>query len=354
MSTVVAVDDARVELAIYERLLGGIEWPEGITFVGFDSALKALEWLAQHEADLLVIDYDMPEASGFDVLTRVRAGLRNRETPVLMITAVTAHDVRYRALDLGANDFLTKPIDRIEFIARVRNMLALSDSRRQLASRATWLASEVARATADIISRERETIHRLTRAAEFRDNETGAHIVRMGHFCAAIARKLGEPEDRCNMLLMAAPMHDVGKVATPDSILLKQGPLTKDEWEIMRQHTIYGYEILRGSDSELLQLGAEIALSHHERFDGSGYPNGLSAEAIPLSGRICAISDVFDALTSKRPYKNAWDYDASIDYVVKASGAHFDPEVVEAFQSIVPSLVALKERFADPTETVAQ
>ena len=348
MSTIVAVDDARVELAIYEHILSGLNWSGGVKYFSFESAPAGLDWLNRNDADLAIVDYDMPSASGFDVVEGMRASLRHRETPIVMITAITAHDIRYKALQLGANDFLTKPIDRVEFIARARNMLALSDGRKKLANRAAWLSEEVTRATADIVRRERETIHRLTRAAEFRDNETGAHIVRMGHFCAEIANELGADARRCDMLLMAAPMHDVGKVATPDSILLKPGPLTPDEWEIMKQHTIHGYEILRGSDSELLQLAGEIAVSHHEKFDGSGYPHGLSGDSIPMSGRICAISDVFDALTSKRPYKEEWPAEAAVDYIMDASGKHFDPKVVTAFRAAIPQIIALKKQFADP------
>jgi putative two-component system response regulator len=212
----------------------------------------------------------------------------------------------------------------------------------------------VQRATADIVAREKETINRLMRAAEFRDNETGMHIVRMGHFSAQIARALGLPESECEMLLMATPMHDIGKVATPDRILLKPGKLDAGEWEIMKQHTIAGYEILKDSQSELLQMAALIALSHHEKFDGSGYPNGVKGEDIPLCGRICAVSDVFDALTSERPYKHAWPVEEAIAEIDRLAGTHFDPELVGAFHATLPSILEIRERYQDESPDAAR
>jgi putative two-component system response regulator len=347
MTAILVVDDSDVERAIYVHILETLHLPGITTPVAFAESTKALAWSESNDFDLAIVDYNMPEINGLEVISALRVNPAHRETPIVMVTSATEHDVRYRALELGANDFVTKPIDRIEFIARVQNMLALSRSYRKLADRAASLSDEVARATAGIIRRERETVFRLTRAAEFRDNETGAHILRMGLFCAEIAVELGMSQDECDMMLMAAPMHDVGKVATPDAILLKPGQLSPEEWVIMRQHTLQGYEILKESESSLLQLAADIALSHHERFDGSGYPNGLVGEAIPLAGRICAVSDVFDALTSKRPYKDAWSIDQAVATVLAGSAKHFDPAVITAFRSALPRIVELKIRNAD-------
>jgi response regulator RpfG family c-di-GMP phosphodiesterase len=347
VTTILVVDDSDVERAIYVRILLTLHLPGTMIPIAFADPTKALTWSESNDFDLAIVDYSMPGINGLDFISALRGNPAHRDTPIVMVTSATEHDVRYRALALGANDFVTKPIDRIEFIARVQNMLALSRSYRKLADRAAWLSDEVARATAGIIRRERETVFRLTRAAEFRDNETGAHILRMGLFCAEIAAELGMHKDECDMILMAAPMHDVGKVATPDAILLKRGRLSPEEWVVMRQHTLQGYEILKESESSLLQLAAEIALSHHEKFDGSGYPGGLVGNAIPLSGRICAVSDVFDALTSQRPYKEAWSIDRAVNEIFAGSTKHFDPAVVSAFRSALPRIVDLKERNAD-------
>ena len=328
---VLMIDDNELNLTIYRSALRSVE---GVECVAFTSSSDALTWSANHETDVVLVDYDMPSPNGLEFIEAFRRQRNNEQAPIIMITALTERDIRYRALELGAADFLGKPVDIAEFRARMRNMLALADSRKKLANRARWLAAEVQRATADIVAREKETINRLMRAAEFRDNETGMHILCMGHFCAELGRAIDLPESECETLLMATPMHDIGKVATPDSILLKPGKLDADEWVIMKKHTIAGYEILKDSQSELLQMAAQIALSHHEKFDGSGYPYGLRGEDIPLCGRLCAVSDVFDALTSERPYKSAWPIERAIDEIDCAlqltfktvSLPHFNPE----------------------------
>jgi putative two-component system response regulator len=335
MSVVLTVDDAEVELAIYERLLRAVAWPDGIENVGFLNSAEALEWAASHDIDLAIADYTMQAPNGLEFIERIRATQRHRETPIIMITATMEHEVRYRALDLGANDFLTKPIDRIEFVVRVRNMLVASDAKKKLAGRGSF------------VPRERETIHRLTRAAEIGRGIPGMHVVRMGFFCAVLADALGIPAALSEMLSMAAPMHDIGKVATPSSILLKPGPLTPGEWELVKQHTIRGNDILGESDSEVLQLAAEIAVSHHERFDGSGYPHALAGEAIPIGGRICAVSDAFDALTSKRPYGDPWPVDRAVGHIATRAGSHFDPRVVAALHAVLPEMLEVRKRYAD-------
>lgn len=341
---VLMIDDNELNLAVYRNALKPVD---GVNCIEFTSSQAALEWSRRHEADVVLVDYDMPGQNGLEFIEHFRQLGGSAEIPIIMITGLSERDIRYRALDLGAADFLTKPVDIAEFRARIRNMLALSDGRKKLANRARWLASEVARATADIVAREKETINRLMRAAEFRDNETGMHIVRMGHFSAQIGRAYGLPENECETLLMATPMHDIGKVATPDRILLKPGKLDADEWEIMRQHTIAGYEILKESQSELLQTAAQIALTHHEKFDGSGYPYGTRGEEIPLCGRICAVSDVFDALTSERPYKHAWPVNEAIDEIDRLCGTHFDPDLVAAFHDALSAILEIKQQYRD-------
>jgi putative two-component system response regulator len=341
---ILMIDDNELNLTVYRNALRSIE---GAQCVGFTSSGEALKWSEHFAADVVLVDYDMPHPNGLEFIQAFRCNPRNADVPIIMITALAERDIRYRALELGAADFLGKPVDIPEFRARMRNMLALSEGQKRLANHARWLASEVQRATSDIVAREKETINRLMRAAEFRDNETGMHIVRMGHFSAEIGRAFRLPEPQCEMLLMATPMHDIGKVATPDRILLKPGKLDADEWEIMKQHTVAGYEILKDSESELLQMAAQIALSHHEKFDGSGYPYGLSGEEIPLCGRICAVSDVFDALLSERPYKQAWPLERAIEEVERLSESHFDPALVGAFHDALPRIIEIRERYRD-------
>lgn len=210
-------------------------------------------------------------------------------------------------------------------------MLALRQHQIALADRASWLAEEVKKATAEIKAREYDTIMRLSKAAEYRDPETGMHILRMANYSYLIGKKLGLPSDQLDLLFQAAPMHDIGKVGTPDHILLKPGRLDPDEMAVMRQHATIGYEILRGSSSPLLQMAAEIANTHHEKYDGTGYPNGVKGEEIALVGRIVAVADVFDALTSTRPYKPAWELDKAANFMREQRGLHFDPQCLDAF-----------------------
>jgi len=226
-------------------------------------------------------------------------------------------------------------------------MLSLRRNQKSLADRATWLAEKVAEATSAILDREREMITRLSRAAEFRDPETGAHIIRMAHYSRLIAEQIGLPKEDQDLILGAAPMHDVGKIAIPDHILLKPGRLVEDEMVIMKTHAEKGYEILRGSKSKMLDLASLIAWTHHEKVDGSGYPRGLKGEDIPLQGRIVAVADVFDALTSERPYKQAWELERAIQWLRDGEGQHFDPVCVEAFLARRRDFLEIKASFQD-------
>jgi putative two-component system response regulator len=341
---VLTVDDSDVNLAVYRGILAKIA---GVAVVSHTSPTEALAWAEGHSVDVAVVDYHMPELNGLAFIDRFRRIPVAEHALVMMITSDGEREIRHQALESGANDFLTKPIDRIEFNARIRNLLELAKSRRELSDRSKWLDTEIEKATSSIVSREIETIVRLTRAAEFRDDVTGMHVIRVGHMCAALARTIGLPDDECKMLLLAAPMHDIGKVATPDEILLKPGKLTPEEFEIMKQHTVAGYEILKGSESAMLRCAAEIALTHHERFDGLGYPRALRGSAIPLSGRLCSIVDVFDALTSKRPYKEAWSIEKALVAIDADSGTQFDPDVTEIFHKTLDDILAIKKEFAD-------
>ncbi|MES2153126.1 MAG: HD domain-containing phosphohydrolase [Pseudomonadota bacterium] len=342
---VVIVDDTHINLVLMSRLM---EKLENVSTVAFLSAQEALHWCQTNPYDLLVLDYMMPDLNGLDFMDRLGGDPRERP-PVLMVTASQDIEIRHRALESGANDFLIKPIDKVEFLARTRNMLELRRATVALQNRASWLASEVNKATAELRAREQETILLLCRASEYRDPETGAHIQRMAHYSCLIAAELGLSAEEQEFILNAAPMHDIGKVGTPDHILLKPGRLDADEMAIMRQHAVIGYNILKSSEARMLQLAAEIAFSHHERFDGAGYPQGLTGEAIPLVGRIVAVADVFDALTSVRPYKTAWTLEAARDYLQENSGSHFDPQCVDALLGCWPAVLEIRARFRDAT-----
>jgi len=341
---VLVLDDAQINVTLLCLLLKKIENCKSVSFTDPE---PALQWCAGNVPDLVMVDYMMPTMDGIEFIRRFRTMPGCHDIPVLMITANNELALRYQALDVGANDFLIKPIDKIEFLARTKNMLALRKSQRFLEDRAIWLDVEVKKATAEIRARERETIFRLSKAADSRDPETGAHILRMANYSRIIGEYLGLSEADQQLLLEAAPMHDIGKVGIPDNILLKPGKLTVDEFTIMKRHATLGYEILSGSSSDLLNAGAVIALAHHEKFDGSGYPNGLAGEEIPLFARIVAVADVFDALTSERPYKAAWEIDKALAFLHEGSGQHFDPRCIDAFVAGWDKILEIKNLYRE-------
>jgi putative two-component system response regulator len=344
MHTVVIIDDNDINLALIKALVMKLGDCRALPF---ESPHQALDWCRENAADLVIVDYMMPEMDGLQFIRAFR-GLPGRgDIPLLMITANDQKDVRYEALEGGANDFLTKPIDRIEFSARSRNMLALRTGQKFLADRAHHLAILVDEQTREVQEREKELVFRLSRAAEFRDPETGAHIQRMAHYSMLIATGLDLDAATRQLILEAAPMHDVGKIGIPDYILLKPGRLTPEEFELMKGHARMGHELLNGSASAVLQAGAEIAWTHHEKFDGSGYPRGLKGHDIPLLGRIVAVADVFDALTSERPYKRAWPLEDARGFLEAGKGRHFDPMCVDAFLAQWEQVIDIGRRFQD-------
>jgi putative two-component system response regulator len=355
MQHVLIIDDNATNLMLFKHLLSKL--PE-IEVTTFDDPLAAVEWCTEHTPDMVIVDYMMPVMDGLEFISTFRGLPGRHDIPLIMITADTESDVRHRALELGAHDFLTKPVDKTELTARARNLLALRRSQVQLANRAQWLAQEVKKATSEIRAREseirareKEVILRLSRAAEYRDPETGAHLLRMANYTRLIAANIGLPQQEQDLLLEAAPMHDMGKVGIADNILLKPGKLTPEEYEIMKTHAAIGYEILRDSVSPLLKTASILAWTHHEKFDGSGYPRGLQGEDIPLHGRIVAVADVFDALTSSRPYKLAWPLERAIEFLKEGRGTHFDPVCVDAFLSDMPAIMAIRDQYQDASET---
>jgi response regulator RpfG family c-di-GMP phosphodiesterase len=341
---VVIVDDTESDLRSYAELVRDLGGGEAQCF---SRTAEALAWVTGHDVDCLIIDYKKPDPDGLTLIELVR-GLPDKENvPILLVTVDRAQHVRRAALDLGVNDFLTKPIDFAEFAARLRNMLALRQTQRQLGETATWLAEQVKAATAELVARERETILTLSVAAERADPETPAHVARVARYCESIARTMGVPKAQQELLLATAPLHDIGKIGIPDAILTKTGKLTAEEFAVMKRHTIIGYDILKQGRSATMQMAAQIALNHHERWDGSGYPHGLRGDQIPLVARICAVSDVFDALTSSRSYKDSLPVDAAAHSISAGAGRDFDPAVVDAFSVALPHLLTIRERFPE-------
>lgn len=338
---VAIIDDTPLNLVLMEKLVSHQPACEPIAFT--DPTI-GLAWCLANEPDLIIVDYMMPVLDGLAFIDKVRARHERDDVPILMVTANSERRVRYEALRLGANDFLNKPVDSNEFGPRVRNMLKLRQAHLDTRQRAEILAEEVRKATAEIHERELETVTRLARAAELRDPDTGSHLRRMSRYSALIARTMGFTTEYVDEMLHASPMHDVGKLGIPDHILLKPGALNSGERRIMMEHARIGYDILKDSASKVLQLGASIALSHHERFDGGGYPRKLSGREIPVEGRIVAVADVFDAITSERPYKSRWPMDSATDYLRRQSGTHFDPQCIEAFFSVFDDVLAIHEQ----------
>jgi putative two-component system response regulator len=293
---------------------------------------EALDLIGRREPDLLLLDLQMPRLDGFGVMDRLRLRVRAQVSlPILVLSADMTPETRRRALAGGARDFVTKPFDPEEVRLRVRNLLEIRALQLQQAAAETALEATVRRRTAELEGARMEMLQRLALAAEFRDDFTGEHTARVGRTARRLARVLGLTSDEVERIGLAAPLHDVGKIAIADAILLKPGRLTPGERRVMERHTVAGGRLLRGSGSRLLQTAERIALTHHERWDGEGYPNGLAREQIPLPGRIVAVADVFDALTHHRPYKDAWPVERAVDEIAGDRGRRFDPELVDAF-----------------------
>ncbi len=341
---VMIVDDAETNLLVIKSLVDACGASGATTFRSPTEAIARLDDLAP---SLILVDYMMPELDGIAFIRSVRARQHFADTPIVMVTTTDQRAVRLEALQAGATDFILKPIDPAEFKARFRNLMQLADAQAKLKDQAAWLSAEVQKALEAARGREAEIVTRLARAAELRDPETGQHLDRMSRYSERIARAMGLDDEFCERLRIAAPMHDIGKIGIPDAILLKPGPLTPSERVEMQKHAQQGGEILERSTSELIRLAGEIAISHHERYDGTGYPFGLSGAAIPLAGRITSLADVFDALTSARPYKKAWHPDEARSYILAERGRHFDPVCVDAMMSAWPEIMAIHQECAD-------
>lgn len=342
---VVVVDDESTGRTILAKIIEQIA--DDIEVVEFESSIEALAWLQDNQADLIITDYKMPEMDGIKFITETRRLEHYEHVPIMMITVVSEKEVRYEALEAGATAFLMRPIDQFECRTSCRNLLKMQEQHLVIQDRADLLSRQVRLATEQIVLREQETLLRLAKAGEYRDEETGNHVIRMAKYARKIAEELGLSEEECANIEYAAPMHDIGKIGIPDGVLLKPGKLNAQEWEIMQSHTTIGYNILSNSQSKYMQMGAVIALYHHERFDGQGYPNGLSGTDIPLIARIVTVADVYDALVSVRPYKEAWSSVKAVQYLQKQAGTQLDPTCVAAFCRRITEIIQIQTDYAD-------
>ncbi|WP_441234133.1 response regulator [Bradyrhizobium sp. 930_D9_N1_4] len=322
------IDDSRSVLNFLKRHIEAEGLVEATTFL---DPVEALACARERVFDLVLVDYEMPHMDGISFIRAFRTLPGCADIPIAMITSRQTDDVKMEALQAGATDFLPKAPQSLEMTVRLRNLVRLGAAVRKQNDRAADLASAVAAATRKLGEREEEIILRLALAVEYRDSDTGEHTLRVARYSRIIAEQLGLPARLCRDIYLAAPLHDVGKVAIPDNILLKPGKLTDDEMAVIRTHATIGEKILADSSCELIQLGAQIAAGHHERWDGAGYPNGLRADEIPVAARVVAVADVFDALTTRRPYKEPMPLDVARNYLVEHQGQQFDPACVQAF-----------------------
>ena len=330
---IIVVDDEPANRLLLQRFLEDSGFTD-ITLIGDANAV--IETLLERTPDLIVLDLHMPGRDGFSLLEEIRTKFPEwRQVPILVFTADVTREARQKALELGANDFLTKPGEAFEIVLRVRNFLRTRKLYLELEQHSLDLESKVRHRTAELAKATEDCLWRLARASEYRDDDTGEHTLRVGVLSAFIAKKIGLDRDTVEMIRLAAPLHDIGKIGIPDTILLKPGKLTDDEFDIVRSHVKIGSSLLVGSTSKLMKMAEEIALTHHEKWDGTGYSQGLSGEDIPITGRIVSVADVFDALTHDRPYKHAWPKDKAVEEIKSLSGSHFDPNVADAFARVV-------------------
>ncbi|WP_340677947.1 HD domain-containing phosphohydrolase [Paraglaciecola sp.] len=320
---ILVVDDEPNNLQVLNQILS-----KQYRLLFAKSGQRAIEFARQQQPQLILLDVMMPEMDGFQTCQILKQDEKTSKIPIIFVTALSEVEDEFRGFELGAVDYITKPISPVIVRARVRTHLSLVSMN-------------------ELQETRMQIIQRLGRAAEYKDNETGLHVIRMSHYSMLLAKAVGMTEYEQNLLLNASPMHDIGKIGTPDRILLKPGKLDPDEWDIMQTHAQIGADIIGQHDSPLLTMARIIALTHHEKWDGSGYPNHLAGKDIDLVGRIVAVADVFDALTTVRPYKHAWSVDEALKHMISCSGSHFDPNLIDLFTQIMPDILAIKHKWAE-------
>ncbi|MBF0274840.1 MAG: response regulator [Nitrospinae bacterium] len=341
---ILIVDDLDSNVKLLER---SIESAGYGSFISTTDPIEVVDLYQSFEPDLLILDINMPEMDGFEVMKALKDISNDDYLPILVLTAQTDRETRIKALKAGAKDFITKPFDKVELLNRINNMLEVRLLHNQVKGQNTILEEKVRERTKELYDSRLDVIRRLGRAAEYRDNETGLHIVRMSKMCAVLGKAVGMDDAEVELLLEASPMHDVGKIGIPDNILLKPGKLTEEEFKVIMNHPEIGAEILADGNSDLMEMARTIALTHHEKWNGNGYPNGLKGEEIPLVGRIASICDVFDALTCIRPYKRSWTVGEAVSELEKCKGIQFDPELVDLFISKLTEMTTVMAKYHD-------
>ncbi|MBF0126983.1 MAG: response regulator [Magnetococcales bacterium] len=343
--TVLIVDDVSENL----DLLKGILAPCYRVQVATSGRLALRVSFSPTPPDLILLDVMMPEMDGYEVCRLLKQDARTWDIPILFVTAKSEEENEIKGFDLGAADYLVKPISPSVVLARVRTHLALNDQRKLLADQVAVRTAQLMIRNIELEETRQEVIRQLGRAAEYRDNETGLHVMRMSRYVQLLALRAGLSEPEAELLMLAAPMHDLGKIGIPDHILLKPGKLTGEEFTVMQTHCEMGYQIIGAQKTAILTLGGLIALTHHEKWNGCGYPGKLAGDAIPIAGRLTAIGDVFDALTSVRPYKKAWSVDDALSLISKEAGEHFDPGLATIFVGSKSVIVEIMERYQERT-----
>jgi putative two-component system response regulator len=334
--TILAVDDIPENLHVLSGLLKNHYKVKAC--LGGADALEVAR--SDNPPDLVLLDIMMPEMDGYEVMRRLKADPRTTHIPVIFLTAKSDESDEEKGLELGAVDYITKPIVPVITLQRIKTHLALYDQK-------TALEQTVQERTAELNSSRLEIIRRLSTAAEFKDDDTGMHIIRMSEYSRLLAEAIGLSKTEVQMIKNASPMHDVGKIGVPDAILKKRGKLDDDEWVVIQKHCQWGAKIISNHSDKLLSVARTMAQSHHEKWSGKGYPDGLSGEDIPLYARIVAIADVFDALTSERPYKKKWPFEKAMAIIEEEAGEHFDPKLAKAFVSIAPAIKEVMDKYAD-------
>ncbi|WP_321404240.1 two-component system response regulator [Maridesulfovibrio sp.] len=330
--TVLVVDDSADNIAVFSKILS-----EKYRVKAAKNGAKALQIAFATVPDIILLDIMMPGIDGYEICRQLKKDSRTQKIPIIFVTAKDEIEDETKGFELGAVDYIAKPVSPSIVLARVKTHLQLYDNSREL-------ENAVLSRTKELAQSQLEIIRRLGRAAEYKDNETGMHVIRMSYYSCVIARSIGMDDATIDLLLNATPMHDVGKIGISDSILLKAGKLTEQEREEMEKHCEFGAEIIGEHDDKLLKLARSVALTHHEKWDGSGYPKGLKGTDIPIEGRIVAIADVFDALTSRRSYKEPWPIDKAISFIEEQAGRHFDPELVAAFINNISKVIKIYEK----------
>lgn len=340
---ILVVDDQPVNLELIRDLFDSHQYRDVLTC---DNPLKVSGILSEQPVDLVLLDINMPVLDGFAVLSLIANQFDSGDKPpVIMLTAQGDQANRNKALQSGANDYVMKPFDQQELLKRVELQLENWFLRKQLQQQNQRLEEKVRERTQALNEANLEIVQRLGRAGEYRDNETGNHVKRVSLYSYWIAVQAGLGEKHARLIELGSPMHDIGKIGVSDTILLKPGKLSDSEFAAMQDHVLIGAKILENSRSDILKIAYQIALTHHEKYDGKGYPHGLAGEQIPIEGRIVAIADVFDALTSERPYKEAWPVDKAVGLLEREKGRHFDPFLVDCFIEILPKVMQIRQTY---------